>query len=203
MHIFTDEKSKSKIFMFSFLEESKMKKELHEKIEIPEGVEVSVDGEMITVKGEQGENKREFDLSKLNLEKKENEIIIGNKKATKKEKKMMRTIAAHIRNMIKGVQEKFEYELKICFSHFPITVEVKGNTADVKNFLGEKHARKVSIPNGVEVKAGKDIITIISIDRELAGQTAANFEMATKVPMKDRRVFQDGIFITKKAGKEI
>lgn len=180
-----------------------MKKSLFETIEIPEGVEVSLDGEVVSVKGSEGENKREFDFTNLSVEKKDNQIIIGNKKATKKEKKMMKTIASHIRNMIEGVQKKFEYKLKVCFSHFPMSVEVKGNVAEVKNFLGEKFSRKVSIPEGVEVKVEKDIITIISVDKELAGQAAANFENATHVPMKDRRIFQDGIFMTNKAGREI
>ena len=180
-----------------------MKKELFVTIDIPEGVEVKIDGDIVETKGIAGENKREFDATNLVLEKKDNQIIIGNKKATKKEKKRMNTLAAHIKNMIKGVQEKFEYQLKICFSHFPMTVELKENEAIVKNFLGEKIPRKLQILKGVDVKADKEIITVSSVDKELAGQVAANFETATKVPMKDRRVFQDGIYITDKAGRKM
>ncbi len=180
-----------------------MHKELFITIDIPEGVELKIEGDIVETKGVAGENKREFDATNLILEKKDNQIIIGNKKATKKEKKRMNTLAAHIKNMIKGVQEKFEYQLKICFSHFPMTVELKENEALVKNFLGEKIPRKVSIPNGVDVKANKEIITVSSVNKELAGQVAANFETATKVPMKDRRIFQDGIYITDKAGRKM
>ena len=180
-----------------------MKKELFEKIEIPEGVEANLDKDILIVKGPKGENKREFDATNLLLEKKDNQIIVGNKKATKKEKKMMKTIASHIRNMIKGVQEKFEYQLKICFSHFPITVEIEGSKALIKNFLGEKIPRKVEIPEGVEVNLDKEIISVSSVDKELAGQVAANFERATRVPLKDRRIFQDGIYITNKAGRKM
>ncbi|MDD5012742.1 MAG: 50S ribosomal protein L6 [Candidatus Nanoarchaeia archaeon] len=180
-----------------------MKRSLSQIIEIPEGVKVDVDGGRVIVEGKEGKNEREFNLINLELEKKGNEIIISNKKASKKEKRKMNSIAAHIKNMIKGIQEKFEYKLKICFSHFPITVEVKGNEALIKNFLGEKTPRKAKIPTGANVKVEKDVIAITSNDVETAGQAAANFETATRISKRDRRVFQDGIFITSKCGEEI
>lgn len=180
-----------------------MKKPLSQTIEIPEGINIEIDGVRVSVSGPEGKNEREFGIVNLNLEKKGSEIIIGNKKATKKEKRLMNTIAAHIRNMIKGVQKKFEYKLKVCFNHFPITVEIKGNKALIKNFLGERISRKVKIPVGADVKIEKDIIIVSSSNRELAGQTAANFENATRISKRDRRIFQDGIFITNKCGKEM
>jgi large subunit ribosomal protein L6 len=180
-----------------------MKREITRKIEIPEGVEVSIIGDKVSVKSGDKKNEREFDLLKIDLQKKGNEIIIGNKNASKKEKRKINTTVAHIKNMIKGAQEKFVYKLKVCFSHFPMTVEVKGNEAIIKNFLGERSPRKVKIPTGAEVKVDKEIITVTSSDKEIAGQAAANFEMITRITDKDRRIFQDGIFITNKCGEEM
>ncbi len=180
-----------------------MKKEIFQEIEIPEGVEANIEGNSIVVKGNKGENKRTFNITNLVFEKKGNKIVVGNKKATKKDKRMMNTIEAHVKNMIRGVQEKFEYKLKVCFSHFPITVEIKGNEGIIKNFLGEKTPRKFKIINGAEVKIDKDIITVTSTDKEIAGKISADFERATWIRMRDRRIFQDGIFITSKAGEEI
>ena len=180
-----------------------MRKELFVEIEIPEGVEVNLEGANLKVKGTEGENSKRLNLNKLDFKVQDGKIVMGSKKATKREKKLMNANAAHIKNLIKGVQEKFEYALKIVFHHFPITVDVEGNKATIKNFLGEKIPREVRIPEGAEVKVNKEIITVTSLDKEIAGQAAANFEKSTKVRMRDRRIFQDGIFITNKAGREM
>ena len=180
-----------------------MRREIFAEIEIPHGVEVKLDGEMLVVKGPQGENKKKFSFKKLFFEIKDKKIKIGSKIATKREKKMINTNEAHINNMIKGVQEKYEYKLKVCFNHFPITVSAEKNLVSVKNFLGEKTPRKVLLPAGADVKINKDLITITSTDKEIAGQAAANLETVTRIRLRDRRVFQDGIFITNKAGEEM
>lgn len=180
-----------------------MRKEFFQEIEIPEGVEVEIDGSTFKIKGPEGEVERTFKSGKLKMSKKDNKIILGNEKSTKVEKKLANTLTAHIKNMIKGVQEKFEYKLKVAFSHFPMTVEIQGKEATIKNFLGEKIPRKVSFPEGAEVAIDKDIITVKSPNKEIAGQAAANLEGATKIRMRDRRVFQDGIYIIDKAGREM
>ncbi len=182
---------------------TKMKKEIFETIDIPEGVDVSIEDNKVSIKGSEGENIREFNIGKCDLEKRDKGIVIGYKKASKNEKKVINTIVQHIKNMIKGVQEKFEYQVKICSSHFPMTVSVEGNKATIKNFLGEKIPREVRIPEGAEVEINKEIITIKSTNKEIAGQTAANFEKATRISNRDRRIFQDGLYIINKAGVEI
>jgi len=180
-----------------------MKKELFVEVEIPEGVEVKVDESLISVKGAEGENKKKVDIGKLKIEVKEGKVVIGNEKSTKREKKMMNTIESHVKNMIKGVQEKFVYNLKAVFAHFPFNVEVNGQDIVIKNFLGEKVDRTTTLPSGAEIEVNGQDIVIKSADKEIAGQAAANLEKVTRIRNKDRRIFQDGIFITNKAGKEI
>jgi len=180
-----------------------MKKSLFKKIEIPGEVEVEVEKATIFVKGQEGEIKKTFKIGKVDIKKENNKIIIGNAKATKREKKIINTLFSHIKNMILGVQKKFEYKVKICFSHFPFTVNVSEDKVEIKNFLGEKVPRILHIPKGLEIKVDKESITITSVDKELAGRVASDFEKLTKIRGRDKRIFQDGIYITNKAGREI
>jgi len=180
-----------------------MRKEIFQEIEIPKEIDVNLEKDTLIVKGPEGEVKRNFNIRNIVFEIKDNKIRIGNKKSTKKEKKRINTIVAHVKNMIKGAKEKFVYTLKVVFSHFPITVEVSGKEVIIKNFLGEKVPRKCDIPEGAEVKVDKNIITATSNNKEIAGQAAANLERVTKIKSRDRRVFQDGIYIINKAGREI
>jgi len=180
----------------------KMRKEIIQSIKIPEGTEAKIDKNALFVKGPEGKNERKFNTNNLIFEKKGGEIIIGNKKSTKKEKKRINTIASHIKNMLEGVQKKYEYKLKICFNHFPITLDIQQDKVLIKNFLGERMPRKLKVSDNVDIKLNKEIITIRSCDKELAGQTAADFENATKIRKRDRRVFQDGIFIISRKKNE-
>ncbi|MAG52935.1 MAG: 50S ribosomal protein L6 [Nanoarchaeota archaeon] len=180
-----------------------MKKELTYTADIPEDVDVSIEGKMINVKGEKGENKRLFHYPGIELKKEENKIILHSKIATKKEKSIMGVSLSHIKNMMSGVKEGFVYKLKICSGHFPMTVESKDKEIMINNFLGEKKPRIAKILEGADAKIDGEIITVESWNKELAGQTSANIEKATKISGRDRRIFQDGIFIIEKDGRKI
>jgi len=182
-----------------------MKEDLIEKIEIPEGFEWEVEGNFVKLKFGNKENKRRFNFYGVELRKEGNSIIIEAKNATKKELQVVYTARAHINNMIEGLRKPFEYKLEIAFVHFPMTVEYKQaeNKILIKNFLGEKKNREADILPGVEIEVGKKEIILKSCDIELAGQTAANIEKATQIKNKDRRKFQDGIFLTKKPRRVI
>ncbi len=180
-----------------------MKIDIADKIEIPENVEVKVEKGLVSVKGPKGEVSRKLLLPKINISIQDKNVVVGSKKATKREKKMIGTFKAHIKNMIKGTLEGFSYKLKICSSHFPITAGVENNQFVVKNFLGESIPRSIEIKEGVNIKIEGSDIVIESTDKELAGQTAASIEKLCKIKGRDKRIFQDGIWLVSKAGKEI
>jgi len=172
-----------------------VRKKVLEIIEIPEGIEVEIKDRVIKVSknSEKLERKIEYNVRKEN-----NKLILECENATKREKKLIKTTAAHIRNLIEGLEKKFVYKLQICSVHFPMNVSVSGNELIIKNFLGETKERKAKILDGVEVTIEGDIISVKSGDKEKAGQTAANIEQATRIKNRDRRIFQDGIFIIEK-----
>ena len=101
----------------------------------------------------------------------------------------------------KGVTRGFTYEMKVVYSHFPIKATVKGSEFVIENFLGEKFPRRATILIGTKVEIQGDRVVLTGPDIEAVSQTAANIEQATKIKGFDPRVFQDGIYITKKAGE--
>jgi len=105
--------------------------------------------------------------------------------------------------LIKGLSEPFVYKLKICGSHFPITVKVEGKNIIISNYLGEKVPRKCRIVGDAEVKVDGNIITVTSNNKEYAGMTAGIIEKTVQIKLHDRRIFQDGIYITEKAGNKV
>ena len=120
-----------------------------------------------------------------------------------KAKMLVHTYTAHIQNMLLGVVSPFVYELKICSGHFPMAVTVKGEEFEVKNFFGEKVPRRAKIPSGVKVVVNAEQVLVTSTDREAAGMVAGRIEQLCRITNRDRRIFMDGIWITKKAGKEM
>lgn len=175
--------------------------EIKEEITIPDNVEITLENNNLTVKGENGSLSRVFSHTKINLKINGNIIEVKCKSPKRKEKALIGTFVAHINNMIRGVTEEFEYKMKTVFSHFPIKTSVEGNEFVIQNFLGERSPRKAKILEGVTVETKGDDTTVKGIDKEKVGQTAANIERATKVKKRDIRVFQDGVYRISRGGK--
>jgi len=172
---------------------------IKEEIKIPDGVQITIEGKTIHVKGQKGALAKVLSHPKIQVSVSGNVVqIICAQSPRRREKALIGTFKAHIRNMIKGVSQGYECKMKTVFSHFPIKTSVEGNQLLIQNFLGERFARRAEILENVKVDIKGESITLTSIDKEKVGQTAANIERATKVKNRDIRVFQDGIYIVKR-----
>jgi len=171
-----------------------------------EGTQVEAKGRNITVKGKRGELSRRFMEDFINLVSQDGRIRISARTKRfplRKQMAIMGTIAGHIKNMMNGVTNGYVYKLRIVYSHFPMKVSVKGSELTVDNFLGEKYPRKTEIIAGVKVEVKGNEVTVLGIDKEKVGQTAANIEQLTRIKKLDCRVFQDGIYLVEKDGKPV
>ncbi len=171
-----------------------------EEIKIPEGVSARLEGALLVVTKGKESMKRIFQDPRIMIKIENDAILLQIPVMTKREKKVIGTFSAHIKNMLQGVQQSFVYKLKVCSGHFPMNISVTNQELIVKNFIGEKIPRVLKIPEGVAVKVEGETITVSSSDIERAGHTAGTIELLCKRPGFDKRVFQQGIYITEKAG---
>jgi len=169
--------------------------EVSKIIQVPDDVEVTIEGRTVTVKGVNGTLIRDFSHAPISIELYGKEIRVWAEWPRKKEAALVGTIYSHIQNMITGVRTGFARKLKIVFSHFPISVKVKDKTVLIENFTGERRPRKAKMAGDVQVKVQSEDIIVQGINLEDVSQTAANIEQATKVKKKDPRVFLDGIYV--------
>jgi large subunit ribosomal protein L6 len=170
-------------------------------VDVPEGVHVKVSDRSVELKKGSVDLKKDFRILGTEIKSENGKISFVCKKANKKNIADIKAAVAHVKNMLVGLNEKYVYKLEICHVHFPMTCKVDGKKFVISNFLGEKKNRTAEILDGVNVEIKTNLITVSSHDLEKAGQTAANLEVASKVRNRDRRVFQDGIFITEKPGR--
>lgn len=169
--------------------------EVSKIIQAPDNVKVTIEGRKVTVEGANGTLVRDFSHASISIELEGKTVRVWAEWPRKKEAALVGTIYSHIQNMITGVRKGFTHKLKIVFSHFPISVKVKGKTVLIENFTGERSARKAKIMGDAQVKVRSEDVIVQGINLEDVSQTAANIEQATKVKRKDPRVFLDGIYV--------
>jgi large subunit ribosomal protein L6 len=169
--------------------------EISKIIQVPDGVEVTIEGRKVTVKGAKGTLTRDFSYVPISIEGNGKTVRVWAEWPRKKEAALVGTIYSHLQNMITGVEKGFSYKLKIVFSHFPMSVKVQGKTVVIENFTGERRGRRVKIVGNVKIKVESEDVIVEGINLEDVSQTAANIEQATKVKKKDPRVFLDGIYV--------
>lgn len=177
--------------------------ELKEKIDIPENVTVEKQKDELKVSGENGEVTKKFAHPRIDMDFEDGHVVLRVEEPSQQEKALFKTYVSHIDNMIEGTQEDFVYKLKIIYSHFPMEVNYEVNEVVIKNFAGENKPRRAKILGETEVDIEEDKVTVRGPNKEDVAQSAANIESTTKISKVDPRVFQDGIYITEKAGRAL
>jgi large subunit ribosomal protein L6 len=185
------------------------------EITLPEEVSAEVDHLDLTVSGPDGEVTRrlwfpdvtvstgtvevEEETDDGETERREvSAVIIESDEEDAKTTATIGTFESHVRNMIQGVTEGWEYRMEVLYSHFPMQVSVEGDEIVIENFLGERSPRRTSIHGDTEVEVDGEQVVLRGPNKEDVGQTAADIEQLTRVSGKDNRVFQDGVYIVEK-----
>lgn len=167
-------------------------------IAIPEGVTVSIDGDLVVVKGPKGELKRQL-TREIKVEVKEKEVLVNIAKQTKRSAALWGLSRMLVFNMIEGVKNGFEKKLEI--EGVGYKVALKGN--DLVLNLGFSHPVEFKAVPGAVFKVEKNIISISGIDKEIVGQTAANIRKIRKPePYKGKGIHYLGELIRRKVGKK-
>ncbi len=162
---------------------------------IPENTTITVNADNVTVKGKAATLEKKFSPRVLKVAVENNEVTVNPiGKKTRRVAAMQGAFESHLRNMIKGSNESYEKKLTLVYAHFPVSVEVKGELIQIKNFLGEKTPRTAKIKGKTKVVVKGQEITVTGNDKEDVGQTCSNIIKATRITKRDVRVFQDGIY---------
>ena len=164
---------------------------------IPDGVTVSVDGNVVTVKGPKGELSTEINKN-ITAEVKENKVIVSRKSDAYKN--FHGTANANINNMIIGVTKGYEKKLEIVGVGYRFTA--KGNTLVVN--AGYSHPVEVSVPTDITIEVPSNTeLFIRGIDKCLVGEFAAEVrKIRQPEPYKGKGIRYTDEHIRRKEGKK-
>jgi len=168
-------------------------------VEIPQGVEVTLSGKTLNVKGPKGTLTRDFKTNLVSIEIKDKEITFVPKNEEIATRALWGTYASHVKNMLEGVTKGYEKKLEI--EGVGYRAEITGK--DIKMLLGFSHPVMMTIPENVSVVVEKNIITVSGIDKEAVGEFAANIRAKKKPePYKGKGIHYVGEYIRRKQGKK-
>ena len=168
-------------------------------IEIPQGVEVSIKDSIVKVKGGKGEIEQVIP-SGVFVEIKDGQVVVSIKEQSKKNSALWGLIRALLQNAVMGVSQGFEKQLEI------IGVGYRANMKGDKLLdlaMGFSHPVEMPVPEGLQLKVEKNIITISGINKEKVGQFAAEIRAVRKPePYKGKGIRYLGEKVRRKEGKK-
>ena len=168
-------------------------------IAVPAGVEVSISGQHITVKGPKGTLERDIP-GEITVRQDGSELIVERPNDERQNRAMHGLARSLVNNMVIGVSQGFTKELEIIGVGYRATA--KGDTK-LDLALGFSHPVSVDAPAGItfEVPAPTQIL-IKGTDKETVGQVAADIRAIRKPePYKGKGVRYKDEYVARKAGK--
>ena len=171
-------------------------------VTIPSGVEVKVDGNVITVKGPKGELTQEFD-SCVGINIDGDTVTFTRESDAPSHRAKHGLYRALVQNMVVGVSEGFKKELEVVGVGY--RANVSGQRLELA--LGFSHPVVIEFPKEIKVSAVSEkgkapIVTLESHDKQLVGQAAAKIRSLRKPePYKRKGIKFLGEQIRRKAGK--
>ncbi|MFB6128262.1 MAG: 50S ribosomal protein L6 [Halorhabdus sp.] len=171
------------------------------ELQLPDEASAEMDHLELTVEGPEGSVTRRLWYPDITVDVTDDAVVIESEADDAKTMSTIGTFESHVQNMFHGVTEGWEYEMEVFYSHFPMQVRVEDDEIVIENFLGERAPRTTPIHGDTEVEIDEEQVTLRGPSIEDVGQTAADIEQLTRVPGKDVRVFQDGVYITEKPNR--
>ena len=159
-------------------------------ISVPAGVEVKVDGNLVTVKGAKGELSHKV-ASPITVALNDNEIVVSRPNDERLSRSLHGLTRTLIQNLIIGVTSGYEKKLEIVGTGYRVTP--KGNDLEIN----------ITAPEGITFAVeGANKLTVSGIDKQLVGQVAANIRGLRKPdPYKGKGIRYAGEHIRRKVGK--
>lgn len=168
-------------------------------IELPAGVQASINDSGVVIKGPKGELSF-AKLPAISLRQEGNQLFVEVAEETEKENSAIWGLTRSlIANIVKGVSEGHQKFLEL--EGVGYKVNLQGNKLVMS--LGFSHPVEFEAPKGITFSVEKNAITISGIDKELVGQVAANIRKSKKPePYKGKGIRYKGEVIRRKSGKK-
>lgn len=167
-------------------------------VTIPSGVDVTIDGQIVTVKGPKGTLTYEVPAP-LTVVQEDGAVVVSRPDEERESRSLHGLARTLIFNNVTGVTEGFSKKLEIVGTGY--RVAAKGTSLELS--LGYSHSINVDAPEGISFQLdGNTKITVSGIDKQQVGEVAAKIRKLRKPePYKGKGVRYAGEHVRRKAGK--